>query len=212
MGEGWGAGMSTKSMTHEAVADALSNNQPLTGDQRAVLMGLVAVDKRWQRELDARDAELAALRALSPLCEKHSTPGGHRALCLVCAGQKLESALGRISYACEEPNEYECSSYAVHCDEDAVVEQVKALRAECERLRASERSAWNAAVVRDEECERLRKDAERAVGKTAARCREMAMWPQGIDDEQAYYGRMFAEFITKEFGAAIDAAMTGEPR
>ena len=38
------------------------------------------------------------------------------------------------------------------------------------------------------------------------------MWPQGIDDEQAYYGRMFAEFITKEFGAAIDAAMTGEPR
>ncbi len=34
-----------------------------TGDQRAVLMGLVAVDKRWQRELDARDAELAALRA-----------------------------------------------------------------------------------------------------------------------------------------------------
>ncbi|MEY5097647.1 MAG: hypothetical protein RJA36_366 [Pseudomonadota bacterium] len=31
-----------------------------------------------------------------------------------------------------------------------------ALQAEVERLRASERSAWNAAVVRDEECERLR--------------------------------------------------------
>lgn len=60
------------------------------------------------------------------------------------------------------------------------------------------------------EVERLRKDAERSVGKTAARCREMAMWPQGIDDEQAYYGSMFAEFITKEFGAAIDAAMRQE--
>lgn len=52
--------------------------------------------------------------------------------------------------------------------------------------------------------------AEEAVGRTAARCREMAMWPQGIDDEQAYYGRMFAEFIDREFGAAIRRHVKGE--
>ena len=47
-------------------------------------------------------------------------------------------------------------------------------------------------------------DAERIEQKTAERCREMALWPQGIDDEQAYYGRMFAEFIEREF--KLDAA------
>lgn len=40
------------------------------------------------------------------------------------------------------------------------------------------------------------KAAEKA---TAERCCEMALWPQSIDDEQAYYGRMFAEFIEREF-------------
>lgn len=34
--------------------------------------------------------------------------------------------------------------------------------AECERLKASERSAWNAAVARDEECERLRETKDGA--------------------------------------------------
>lgn len=38
-----------------------------------------------------------------------------------------------------------------------------------------------------------------AIRRTAERCREMALWPQSIDDEQAYYGRMFAEFIEREF-------------
>lgn len=57
------------------------------------------------------------------------------------------------------------------------------------------------------ECEALRKDAELVAGKTALRCIEMAMWPQGLDDEQAYYGRMFAEFIRNEFKGAIDRAM-----
>ena len=55
--------------------------------------------------------------------------------------------------------------------------------------------------------EALERDAALAVGRTAARCREMALWPQGIDDEQAFYGRMFAEFIDKEFGAQIRAAL-----
>jgi hypothetical protein len=44
--------------------------------------------------------------------------------------------------------------------EKEAIELVEA-RAEIERLRASERSAWNAAMERDEEIERLRKDAER---------------------------------------------------
>lgn len=39
----------------------------------------------------------------------------------------------------------------------------------------------------------------KAIRETAERCREMALWPQGIDDEQVYYGRMFAEFIEREF-------------
>lgn len=146
--------------------------------------------RAWQK----RDADIAALRAerdLAPLCDEHRKPGGKRAVCLVCACRNLSAALSRISYLCGEPNEMGCGPYDLHCDESAVVEQVRALRAEVERLR---------------------KDAERSVGKTAARCREMAMWPQGIDDEQAYYGSMFAEFITKEFGAAIDAAMRQEPK
>jgi hypothetical protein len=47
-------------------------------------------------------------------------------------------------------------------------------------------------------------DAQRIEQKTAERCREMALWPQGIDDdEQAYYGRI-AEFIEREF--KLDAA------
>ena len=54
----------------------------------------------------------------------------------------------------------------------------------------------------------LEKDADQVVRKTAERCREMALWPQGIDDEQAYYGRMFAEFIDREF--KLDAARRTE--
>jgi len=98
--------------------------------------------------------------------------------------------------------------------------EVAALKAENDRLRKivpevleklnDELCDENAALRA--ECERLRVDAERAVGLTASRCREMAMWPQGIDDEQAFYGQMFAEFITKEFGAAIDAALREEQK
>lgn len=60
------------------------------------------------------------------------------------------------------------------------------------------------------EVEALKLERDTAVGTTAKRCIEMAMWPQGIDDEQAFYGRMFAEFIEREFRAAIDAAKGGE--
>lgn len=61
-------------------------------------------------------------------CDKHKPSGGTRAVCLVCSGLKLQAALSRISYLCGEPNEMECGPYDLHCDEDAVVEQVRALR------------------------------------------------------------------------------------
>lgn len=47
MGEGWGAGMSTKSMTHEAVADALAAVQRsalLSVDKTVLQAGAVQVD------------------------------------------------------------------------------------------------------------------------------------------------------------------------
>lgn len=56
----------------------------------------------------------------------------------------------------------------------------------------------------------LREQVKLTVGKTALRCIEMAKWPQGLYDEQAYYGGMFAEFIEKEFRYAIDAARSKE--
>ena len=56
------------------------------------------------------------------------------------------------------------------------------------------------------EVEALKLERDTAVGTTAKRCIEMAMFPQGIDDEQAYYGRMFAEFIEREFKDALAAA------
>lgn len=138
-------------------------------------------------ELDRLTAELDEHKKSAAFCEKHKPNGGHRAMCLVCACQNLSAALSRISYLCGEPNEMECGPYDVHCDESAVVSQVERLTA-----RVAE----------------LEKDADQVVRKTAERCREMALWPQGIDDEQAYYGRMFAEFIDREF--KLDAARRTE--
>lgn len=85
---------------------------------------------------------------------------------------------------------------------DEIVELTRApdLAAEVEQLRAD-------LDAERRKVEALEKAAALAVGRTAARCREMALWPQGIDDEQAFYGRMFAEFIDKEFGAQIRAAL-----
>lgn len=86
-------------------------------------------------------------------------------------------------------------------------------------MKALMKSAWNAAVAAEHqqlraereklraEVEALRNQALVAAGKTAMRCIEMAKWPQGLYDEQAYYGGMFAEFIEKEFRYAIDAAL-----
>jgi ElaB/YqjD/DUF883 family membrane-anchored ribosome-binding protein len=107
-----------------------------------------------------------------------------------------------------------------HGHADSQQDEIDRLRAEVAKWQRSfadafqsEYSEAKARVVLELERDKLRAERDalreeltRAVGKTAERCREMAMWPQGIDDEQAYYGRMFAEFIEKEFKVAIDAA------
>ena len=68
----------------------------------------------------------------APLCEKHQPNGGTRGMCVICAGESLQHALSRISYACEPPNEMQYSSFDVHMDETAVVAQVVA---QAERVR-----------------------------------------------------------------------------
>lgn len=45
--------MSTIALTHEAIAQALADNTPLSDDQRAALLSLVAADKRGQALWDA---------------------------------------------------------------------------------------------------------------------------------------------------------------
>jgi len=71
----------------------------------------------------------------APLCDAPN--GGVRSSCLVCGLIKLSSALSRICYATEPPNEMECSAYDVHCDEDAVVDAVKAQRAQLDEARTA---------------------------------------------------------------------------
>jgi hypothetical protein len=70
-------------------------------------------------------AQLESHRKAARLCDEHQPTGGTRSGCLVCGLIRLSAALSRISYACEEPNDQQCSSYDVHCDEDAVVKQVQ---------------------------------------------------------------------------------------
>ena len=55
--------MSTKDLTHKAIAEALAKNTPLTVDQRATLLTAVNDDQIWQRRHDEMAAELNALRA-----------------------------------------------------------------------------------------------------------------------------------------------------
>jgi hypothetical protein len=81
------------------------------------------------------DGLLEEYRKAAPLCDKHKPKGGTRPMCLICILEGLASALSEISYACEEPNEYQCSSYDLHCNEEIVIKQVQQMR---ERLRAYE--------------------------------------------------------------------------
>lgn len=71
------------------------------------------------------EEELAQLKRLAPLCAEHGSGGGTRSGCPYCRMIQMAAALSRIDYLCGEPNEYECSGYDVHCDEDAVVRHVE---------------------------------------------------------------------------------------
>ena len=82
----------------------------------------------------------------APLCEKHQPNGGTRGMCVICAGESLQHALSRISYACEPPNEMQYSSFDVHMDETAVVAQVVA---QAERIRVLEHLVIDAAYTLD---------------------------------------------------------------
>jgi hypothetical protein len=101
------------------------------------------------------EGELAAQKASAPLCEEHRPNGGTRGGCLVCAVTRLSAALSRISYACEEPNDYQCSSYDAHCNEDAVVVQVAVALADAHRdiarlLSIVRKAALGSGALRDE--------------------------------------------------------------
>lgn len=80
----------------------------------------------WAAWQAADAAAVARERQATQLCEKHKPYGGARSMCVICAGEKLQAALSRISYLCGEPNDMQCSDYDVHMNEDAVVEQVAA--------------------------------------------------------------------------------------
>ena len=67
-------------------------------------------------------------------------------MCVICAGESLQHALSRISYACEPPNEMQYSSFDVHMDETAVVAQVVA---QAERIRVLEHLVIDAAYTLD---------------------------------------------------------------
>ena len=82
----------------------------------------------------------------APLCEKHQPNGGTRGMCVICAGESLQHALSRISYACEPPNEMQCSSFDVHMDETAVVTQVVA---QAERIRVLREAVQNSIDASD---------------------------------------------------------------
>lgn len=74
-----------------------------------------------ERKLRAAQAELAELRERNERLKKG---------CI-----ELNLAIDRIDYACGEPNEMEVSDYAVHQNEEAVVERVKTMLAQ---LRAAQ--------------------------------------------------------------------------
>lgn len=84
------------------------------------------VAERQAAQLIARAASaLESYARAAPLCEEHQPSWGTRGGCLICALGRLSAALSRIDYACGEPNEQQCSAYDVHCDEDAVVSNVR---------------------------------------------------------------------------------------
>lgn len=92
-------------------------------------------------EIEHLRAERDAGNRAAAWCDKHNPNGGARGLCVICSGMALSAALAKISYLCDGKNEMECGPYDIHCDENAVVEQVKALITEHAALRAEIKNA-----------------------------------------------------------------------
>ena len=66
--------MGTRDLTHEAIARALTNGDPLTHEQRSVLLGVVADDAVWQRKHDEMAEQLACVRQALPEQWRNSVP------------------------------------------------------------------------------------------------------------------------------------------
>jgi hypothetical protein len=99
-----------------------------------------------EAKLEAQAKRIAELEDAAPLCDKHKPNGGKRAVCLVCALQEQSAALSQISYLCGPPNEMECGPYDIHCDESAVVEQVRAQAKRIAELEAALKGLLHVAV------------------------------------------------------------------
>ena len=154
-------------------------------------------------EIERLRAQLAEQQAAAAWCEKHQPKGGARGQCVICAGYALSAALSKISYLCGKPNEMGASIYDVDCDEDAVVERVKAMRAQlAERDRDAEYLRWrlNEILPLFEEA----RDALPAISIAAAKLHRVDL---SLGDRMDKAGTR----TRAEFDAAIDAAMAPKP-
>lgn len=151
-----------------------TNDSYRINDLKIEIAGLKVDVLKLEIERDSLRAELEVYKDSAGFCEKHKPTGGVRN-CLVYGCINLSHAIDQICYTCEEPNEMEVSSYTVNQNADAVVEQVKKLRAEVEDLRAFKKEVDSEGVVPasrvqlledlSTEVERLREDKAQVLSR-----------------------------------------------